>query len=356
MRIALDWQISSLFGWGIYGLNLALEWASDPDIVASGQIRNQAEDIVVDKLRRRALVPFIRRSLARAPDDAVLIHAMGNDLSALRTRPSGIGAIFFEQPFDKDAIFRAKTYDVIIAGSTWNAEVLKGYGLDNVVTIFQGVDRSLFHPAPKRGLYPGKFLIFSGGKAEPRKGQDLVVKAFRIFAERHADAMLVTAWHSPWPNLRNGMDLDLSSVADRVIDIGAVPNGQMAPIYRECDVALFPNRAEGGTNLVAMECIACGVPTIVSACTGHDDLLGLPGVFPLSDWQPAPSLWSEWGECSVDEIAEALEVAYRNCDPTRPRAGLPDDRFQWSDAASQLAAIAREHQPRSHHGRSTEAA
>ena len=350
MRIALDWQISSFFGWGVYGLNLALEWSKDSAIEASGEIRNLNEDIVVDKLRRRALVPFVQRSLRKMPPDAILIQNLGNELGSHHDRkPEGVGAIFFEQPLSAKAIEKARHFSCIVAGSTWNAEVLKGYGLDNVVTIFQGVDRSLFHPAPKRGLYPGKFLIFSGGKAEPRKGQDLVVKAFRIFAERHADAMLVTAWHSPWPNLRNGMDLDLSSVADRVIDIGAVPNGQMAPIYRECDVALFPNRAEGGTNLVAMECIACGVPTILSKNTGHLDLVDLPGTWGLP-CGPINGQWSEWGEPSVNDIVEALECAYRN---VRPRSGLkeglPPHFFEWSDAASELAAVAKQHQPRTHH-------
>ena len=276
--------------------------------------------------------------MAPPPADAVVIRALGNDLLSSPHVPSGIAAIFFELPLSDAAIEKAKHYDTIIAGSAWNAEVLRGHGLTNVNLVFQGVDRSLFHPAPKRGLYPDKFLIFSGGKAEPRKGQDLVVKAFRIFAKRHPDAVLVTAWDSPWANLRAGMDLDLSPVASQVIDIGALPNGQMAPVYRECDVALFPNRAEGGTNLVAMECIACGVPTILSACTGHDDLLGLPGVFPLSDWQPAPSLWSEWGECSVDEIVEALETTHRLRSPVMMGRGLSPELFRWSDAADALAA------------------
>jgi glycosyltransferase involved in cell wall biosynthesis len=376
MRIALDWQISSWFGWGVYGLNLALEWAHDPEIEASGEIRNledivitdkdgrvvidevtgkikiEKASIVVDRMRRRALIPFVQRSLKHVPPEAVLIQNLGNELRSHHDRkPGGIGAIFFEQPLSAEAVEKAKRYDVIVAGSTWNAEVLKGHCLDNVVTIFQGVDRSLFHPAPKRGLYPGRFLIFSGGKAEPRKGQDLVAKAFRVFAERHKDAMLVTAWHSPWPELRNGMDLDFSDLADRVIDVGAVPNGQMAPIYRECNVALFPNRAEGGTNLVAMECIACGVPTIVSRNTGHRDL-DIPGTLFLEYQRPPAGQWTEWGESSVAEIVTALEVAYRNSYP-RIRAMKHydplDGRFLWEDAASELAAIAKQHQPRTHH-------
>ena len=38
-----------------------------------------------------------------------------------------------------------------------------------------------------------RFLIFSGGKMELRKGQDIVLAAFKIFARRHPEATLVTA-------------------------------------------------------------------------------------------------------------------------------------------------------------------
>src|SRR3546814_1575573 len=55
----------------------------------------------------------------------------------------------------------------------------------------------------------------------------------------------------------------------------------MAPIVREMDAALFLSRCEGGTNLVAMECMACGVPTVLSANTGHLDLVGSGVCIPL---------------------------------------------------------------------------
>ena len=57
------------------------------------------------------------------------------------------------------------------------------------------------------------------------------------------------------------------------IDVGSIRNHQMARVLREVDVAVFPNRCEGGTNLVAMECMACGIPTILSNNTGHKDLV-----------------------------------------------------------------------------------
>lgn len=307
MKLALDWQLSSYFGWGVYGLNLALEWSGDPSIEARSVLPVQMGNIALDPLRRRALKGFVGRSHQPFPDDAVVLHALGNDLVGHQSQAARIAVIFFEHELSRAAIEKAKRYDLIITGSSWNEQLLREAGVHNVTTILQGIDPTLFHPAPRRGLFADRFVIFSGGKAEPRKGQDLVVKAFRIFAERHPDAMLVTAWHSPWPQLAAGMDLDLREFGDRVIDVGAVPNAMMAPIYRECDVGLFPNRAEGGTNLVAMECIACGVPTILSNNTGHRDLIGRAGVRPLR--QSPGATWSEWGESDVDDIVAVLESA-----------------------------------------------
>ena len=47
----------------------------------------------------------------------------------------------------------------------------------------------------------------------------------------------------------------------------------MPDVLRRADVALFPNRCEGGTNLVAMEAAAVGVPVVLSANTGHLDVI-----------------------------------------------------------------------------------
>jgi glycosyltransferase involved in cell wall biosynthesis len=92
-----------------------------------------------------------------------------------------------------------------------------------------------------------------------------------------------------------------------------VPNHFMARIYREMDVALLPNRCEGGTNMMAMECMACGVPMIMSDNTGHKDLIatGAPYALARQTSVAVPGIGTDgWGECNVDEIVEALEWAY----------------------------------------------
>ena len=336
-RLVFDWQVSAFFGWGVYGLNLALELAGDSTIEARTVRPIDARRVGVDGIRLHALRPFLARTNSGPPPrDAAWLQSLGNNFLPTRLPQSRIGVIFFEMPMTAEAIERAKGYDVIVTGSSWNANLLKAAGLTNVQTILQGVDRSLFHPAPKRKLFPDRFLIFSGGKPEPRKGQDIVVAAFRIFAQRHPEAMLVTAWHSDWPEHARGMDLDLSAFADRVISVGAMPNGSFVPIYRECDVALFPNRAEGGTNLVAMECMACGVPTILSDCTGHRDLLRMGFGYRLR--QVPSDVWSEWGESDIEEVVEALEWGFQNACPSAVVPDLPE----WSTATHALVQLARD--------------
>ena len=65
----------------------------------------------------------------------------------------------------------------------------------------------------------------------------------------------------------NGLDVS------RVITLGPRPNALLARIYRNTDVGLFPNRCEGGTNLVLMEYMACGKPVVAVDATGHRDVV-----------------------------------------------------------------------------------
>ena len=216
-HIVLGWEISTAHGWGVYGLNLALNWASDQQIESATSFVLSPELIDVDPLRARVLAPFIKRSLefqhnlqrhanSQINYDGAFLGNLGNDLRmrvgahqvTIVGKPS-IGVIFFEDALQSEAVERAKHFPCIVTGSTWNENVLKAYGIKRVRTVLQGIDPTLFHPGPKQDLFKDRFLIFSGGKAEYRKAQDIVLAAFKVFSERHPEAMLVTAWYNFWP-------------------------------------------------------------------------------------------------------------------------------------------------------------
>jgi glycosyltransferase involved in cell wall biosynthesis len=284
-----------------------------------------------------------------------VLHALGNDLlgSVEQERVLGnphVGVVFFENTnFSRAGGNRARQYDAIVAGSTWNAEVLAGEGVGDVLTVFQGIDPSLFHPADRARTHPGRFVVFSGGKLEYRKGQDIVIEAFRAFHQRHPDALLMVAWqnfhgHEQMPPLVRDGHLETLPETDAggqlvigpwlasmglpegsVVDLGAMPNYVIGPILQDVDVAIFPNRCEGGTNLVAMECMACGVPVILSANTGHLDLIHPDRCLSLNAQSPVTPPNSAvgvdgWGESDVDEVVEALEAVYSDRKAAKGRA------------------------------------
>jgi glycosyltransferase involved in cell wall biosynthesis len=388
-RVAVNWSTSSFFGWGIYALNLALRWANDPDVELMSSVPINPTEIDVDPLRRRALRPFFALSKAleniSPPFGTVRYRLECPVLSDIDLKPgcadhwiSGqptIGVVFFDTTRPgAEVIARAQEIPLIVAGSDWNRRILNQHGLDNVVTVLQGVDPTLFHPGPANGWLGDRFCVFSGGKLEYRKAQDIVLAAFRVFAARHPEALLVTAWHCPWRDLARTLDgsalvspipfdqagaIDVAGWAaangvnpDQVLDLGAVPNRDMPAILREMDVAVFPNRCEGGTNLVAMECMACGLPVILSRNTGHLDLMRTGNCFALEDQAPLAGYGAGlgdvpgWGESSVDEVVEMLEQVYAD----RPEALRRGRRaaesmagLTWKHTAARLKSLILEY-------------
>jgi glycosyltransferase involved in cell wall biosynthesis len=369
-NVLFSWAVAGNFGWGIYGLNLMLAWADRTDLSPATLTPYRAEQLSIDPLDQARIDPLLLRSAQvqaglqslagqRTRASCLVLHTLRNDGQTNRVAHNtivegspSIGVAFWEHPNrGPEASARLRDYPLVIAGSAWNRQILHEAGAPRVELVLQGVDTSHFHPAPKRNVFPGRFIVFSGGKLEYRKGQDLVLRAFRIFARHHPDALLLTAWASPWPELARGLGSQTvpdtgtteglapptfnaeglfdariwthaNGIPDRqVFHCGSLANHLMPRILREADVALFPNRAEGGTNLVAMESIACAIPVILSANTGHLDLLQDQSVTALSRQSTIPGETTEgWGESNIDEIVAALESIYRNPEAAQTRA------------------------------------
>ena len=133
----------------------------------------------------------------------------------------------------------------------------------------------------------------------------------------------------------NGVD------AARTIHLGLRPNSLMARIYRNSDVGLFPNRCEGGTNLVLMEYMACGGPAIATFASGHQDILTDQNSLPLRRLRAATVRDGEeppktWYDADLEEVVEKLEWAYQNRERLAElgaRAAQDMTRFTWAATA-----------------------
>jgi glycosyltransferase involved in cell wall biosynthesis len=385
-RLGVGWQLFPSTGWGVFGINLARQLLAQRLALPVPLVEPllAGTDDATAAVLRPAVEAWseLSAALARLPQGGSLevaypvLHGLGNDLAGgselqqVRGAPD-FGMVFFEDTrISSASLAQARSrFRRILAGSTWNAEVLRAQGLANVSVCLQGIDTSLFKPRPKTNAFPGRFVLFSGGKLEYRKGQDLVVAAFRAFHARHPDALLIASWHNFWPASvsslarspyvrglpgydDNGQMRLAAWLADNGLREGSfialppLPNARMTDVYREVDAALFPNRAEGGTNLVAMECLASGVFCILSNNTGHLDLIRATDSYVLEEQEAAAAASpgegvDGWGESSVEEILMALEWTYANREAARA-SGEASARsmaeWDWSVQAARLYA------------------
>lgn len=274
---------------------------------------------------------------------------------------------FFENELTDQAVANAPRFERVFAGCTWCCDRMREKGIDNGVVLLQGVDCALFRP----NYVPAsddRFVIFSGGKLELRKGQDLVLAAFRILQQKYPDIVLVNSWVNQWPaslqtmaaskHIRfelgggswheqmnrlyalNGLD------PARITTLPILSHEKMVRAYQLSDIGLFPNRGEGGTNLVMMEYMACGKPVIATYGTGHCDILHEANALLLRDLKPfrlvdsGGRLLARWVTPSLEEILERVEYAYHHRAEVR-RLGLQAAKdmqtLTWARTAQTIA-------------------
>ncbi len=315
-------------------------------------------------------LPVVDLIATRPPEGSIhvpgpLFTAIGDrqlaPASPFRGAPT-FGYTFVENVLGDEAAGNAARYDLIFCGSQWCRDNLERAGIHHVEVLVQGVDTSLFRPLEPRPD-DGMFVIFSGGKFEYRKGQDVVLKALGILQEKYRDIVLMNSWRNVWPETMKLMNVSKHIVFElegstwpeqmehlyrrngidhrRVITLDLVPNEMMPQLFARTDLGIFPNRCEGGTNLVMMEYMACGKPVIATNFSGHRDIVSPENALLLNHLQPHTILQqgnaiAEWIEPSVDELVALVEHAYHHRQELR-RIGLNGatdvGRFTWAAAA-----------------------
>lgn len=230
------------------------------------------------------------------------------------------------------ALNGSRHFDRIVCGSTWGRDCMieAGVPADRVSVAIQGVDADVFKPATELPASPrNTFNIWNCGKFEMRKSQDVVIRAVAVLMNRHADVRLIAAWHNPWPASEatmaqskliewTGSQLDVCcQYLDmfRVELIGPEPHGASVAHINRCDVGLFTNRCEAGTNLPLMEAMSCGLPVIATTSHGHADVTG--HLDPPSIIQSTSTPIhrggmhvADWYEPDLEEVIEKLEWFY----------------------------------------------
>lgn len=321
---------------------------------------------------------YLSREIAKLPPiEGVTLHSVAGHQFAPSFADQwdriNVGYCFFESEIIayRHIPEAARRWDHMVAGSSWCEYHLRIAGMDRTSTILQGIDPLVFSPQLLRDQ-DGRFIVFSGGKFEFRKGHDLVIAAMRVFMQRHPDAWLACAWHNHWPMSIRTMEqsrqinfryqdgpceeLYLRLLADhgipveRVVLYPVLDNRQMRQAYLASDVGLFPNRCEGGNNMVMCEYMACGRPVIASPLTGHRDVLDHDNALCFEYHEPVLAVQDGvptgvWFEASVDEALELLEKAYRDrslLERVAHAGARSMTRLSWQAAAQAFHALGSE--------------
>jgi glycosyltransferase involved in cell wall biosynthesis len=340
--LVINFAADVFTGWGQVGMN----WVGllEPEFQPLfGSIPTPRHFVGMDPVRYRTIDRAINASRNwQRTSECIVVDPIGNDLKSYSDVDPKylIGRVIIEKADMKHAMDRLAKYDLLLTGSTWNQERIEAATGRTVKVIHEGIDPSLFCPGPRSG-WSDTFNIFSSGKVEFRKAQDVTLMAFKRFSERHDDARLITLWNSPYADLGNGYkgiadqplwlnehgQLDIKRWAhdngidtSKVFEIGNIPNFALPQILRDMDAMLAPSRVESCTSLPVKEAMGCGVPVIAGHHSGMLDLLRHENslrlkhckpisasseyFFPLADW--------EWYEPDLDEIDSHLEWVYQN--------------------------------------------
>jgi glycosyltransferase involved in cell wall biosynthesis len=139
--------------------------------------------------------------------------------------------------------------------------------------------------------------------------------------------------------VQNGLD------PERIITCDLVPHESQRELFSQTDIGVFPNRCEGGTNLVMMEYMACAKPVVASNTSGHRDVLTPENSLQLnalSDFnvvdQDGKTI-GRWQEPMLDELVAGLEYAYEHRSEIDKRgltAGQDLKQLTWSHTAQRL--------------------
>lgn len=141
-----------------------------------------------------------------------------------------------------------------------------GIASDHISVIPLGIDTAQFYPSRGTGLFAGRapYVLYVGSR-DPNKNLESVLAAFGLVATEIADVRLAIAgrWNpsdEAW--LQQRIDSD-PSLHGRVDYLGFVSDADMASLYSNAEVFIFPSLAEG-FGFPVLEAMACNTPVVAS--------------------------------------------------------------------------------------------
>lgn len=229
-----------------------------------------------------------------------------------------------------------KCKSIITISEVEKANILKNLGLksDAVTVVHNGVSRKfgmnlslqlVKEIRTRLGLSEDYFIFL--GNVEPRKNVRNTVKAFIAFAEQNPKVKLaITGLKQSFiDNILH--ETNHEKFLDRIVLTGFVDDTTLLALYSEAKVFLYPSLREG-FGLPILEAMAFGIPVVTSNISAMPEVAG-EAAFMVNPY-------------SVEDIAEAMKIAYSNETLRKEKIKLGYDRlklFTWEKTATKVLTI-----------------
>jgi phosphatidylinositol alpha-1,6-mannosyltransferase len=178
--------------------------------------------------------------------------------------------------------------DGVIANCRHTRELLVldwGVAPDRVHVMHPGVDTRAFVPAEpdlavrKKLGWVGRTVVLTVGTLQPRKGQDMMIRALPRILKAVPDLLYVLVGQG-WERRHLEQLVAQHGVQSAVQFRGAPDDGEMIECYQQCDLFALPNRQVGwdfeGFGIVLLEAQACGRPVLAGRSGGTVETMKAP--------------------------------------------------------------------------------
>jgi len=244
------------------------------------------------------------------------------------------------------------TLDGMLVPTNFVKDVLIKSGVKSRIEVIPtGVEIDLFQkdiPSMKINTNK-KFLFLNVGSGFPRKGIDVLLKAYVKEFSKDDDVCLVL---KTFPNPHNHVSEQIASIAGsdspEIIHIDTdISQNELVSLYKKCDCYVSPTRGEG-FGLTMAEAMLCKIPVITTGYGGQLDFCNEENSY-LINFEMKPSIThlreeysmgdSLWAEPDIDHLSQLMMYVYVNKDSAEVKEKVDKasvniaNNFSWNASA-----------------------
>lgn len=215
-----------------------------------------------------------------------------------------------------------------IAVSEMARSTLKEHFQTDAVVIPNGIETAKYRQADRRAEWSSQFSIgFLGRFAEPRKGLDVLLKAFPIILKEFPHSQLFIAGPGDGTLIEKGLS---PSVKGKVHFVGKLSEKEKADFLASLSVYVAPNTGGESFGIILTEAMAAGAGIVAS------DIPAFAEVLSHGDFG---TLFNSENPISLAREISALFKNPEGKNQKREAALVASQRYDWGNVASEISDV-----------------